>query len=87
MMRGERIRISLKAGNHRPASENGPTLNAGLVAMCISSIAKDPYSFVIFHGGMDPPVPPLDPCIVSDVACIGVIRVCAFTGVYLLDFF
>ena len=23
-------------------------------------------------------LPPLDPCIVSDVACIGVIRICAF---------
>ena len=40
-MRGERVQIPLKAGHHRPASEtsfkwradNGPTLNAGLVAL------------------------------------------------------
>ena len=42
--RGERIQISLKAGHHRPGSkmalhwhaDDGPTLNAGLVALRIS---------------------------------------------------
>ena len=36
-MRGERIQIALKEGHHRPASEtradDGPTLNADLVAL------------------------------------------------------
>ena len=49
---------------------DGPTtLNAGLVALWFSrdrrtSIAKEPYSIVIFQGGPDPlspPPPPLDP--------------------------
>ena len=39
LMRGERIKILQKAGHNRPASEmpfeadDGPTLNAGLVAL------------------------------------------------------
>ena len=41
-----------------------PVLNAGLVALWFSSIAKEPFSFVIFQGdgGQDPchPPPPLD---------------------------
>ena len=50
-------------------ADDGPTLNAGLVAFCDfqgvrTSIAKEPYIFVIFQlgggGGSGPPVPPLD---------------------------
>ena len=54
-MRGERIKIKLKAG---------PTLNAILVFLGIrTSIAEKPYIFVIFQRGSAPPVPPplLDP--------------------------
>ena len=42
-MRGERIQIPLKTGHHLPASEtpfnDGPTLNVGLVALCISRVS------------------------------------------------
>ena len=71
-MRGERIPIPLKVGHNRPARETPlkyHTLNAGLVLQGIrTSIAKKPYIFVIFQGGggvSGPPVPPLDPHIVS----------------------
>ena len=63
-MRGERIKITLKAGHHRPASETpfqwqftggpdgGPIFNASLVFQGIrTSIPKKPYIFVNFHGG------------------------------------
>ena len=64
--KGERIRISLKAGNHRPASEtplNGislacrwcPTLNAGLVVLRISGdpvqYCKEILNLCVFQGG------------------------------------
>ena len=48
-------------------ADDGPTLNAGLVAAIFqgirTSIARKPYIFVIFQGGggFGPPVPPLDP--------------------------
>ena len=49
-------------------AENGPTLNASLVALWFSlgiqtSIAKRPYIFVIFEGVSGPPAPhpPLNP--------------------------
>ena len=35
-MRGGRIEIPLKAGQHRSASDDGSTLNAGFVALRIS---------------------------------------------------
>ena len=72
-MRGEWIQKALKEGYHRPASEtpftfrwqadDGPTLNACLVALIFreiwTSIAKKPYIFVIFfQGGKDPLPPP-----------------------------
>ena len=42
--------------------DNGPTLNAGLVAVVFqgirTSIAKEPYIFVIFQGGVRTPFPP-----------------------------
>ena len=70
-MRGEWIQNALKEGYHRPASEtsftfrwradDGPTLNACLVALIFqgiwTSIARKPYIFVIFQGGQDP-LPP-----------------------------
>ena len=58
-MRGERIKIPLKMGHHRPAIEmafrwradDGSTLNAGLILQGIRiSIAKKSYIFVIFQG-------------------------------------
>ena len=45
-------------------ADDSPTLNTGLVALRVffqgtrTSIAKDPYLFLIFHGGMDPQPPP-----------------------------
>ena len=47
----------------RQRNDNGPTLNAGLVAVVFqgirTSIAKEPYIFVIFQGGgSGPPFPP-----------------------------
>ena len=49
-------------------ADDAPTLNAGLVAAIFQGIrnciARKPYIFVIFHGGgggSGPPVPPLDP--------------------------
>ena len=42
-------------------ADDGPTLNASLVALCQgirTSIAQKPYIFVIFQGGPDPRVPP-----------------------------
>ena len=68
-MRGGRIKISLLAGHHRPASEtpfnrwrDGPTLNAGLIALCFLRRAgpvllRNLY-FCDFPGGPDP-LPPL----------------------------
>ena len=47
-------------------ADDGPTLNAGLVAAIFqgirTSIARKPYIFVIFQGGRGrTPFPPLDP--------------------------
>ena len=46
-------------------ADDGPTLNAGLVAAIFQGIrtciARKPYIFVIFQKGSEPPVPPLDP--------------------------
>ena len=43
-------------------ADDGPTLNAGLVAAIFQGtrtcIARKPYIFVIFHGGSGPPGPP-----------------------------
>ena len=42
-------------------ADDGPTLNASLVALCQgirTSIAQKPYIFVIFQGGPDPLSPP-----------------------------
>ena len=61
----ERIQIPLKAGHHQSTcqrdaicwrADNGPTLIVGLGTFVSfqgirTSIAKKPYSFVIFHGG------------------------------------
>ena len=42
-------------------ADDGPTLNAGLVGLWWTIIAKKPYILVIFQGGgSEPPVPPLD---------------------------
>ena len=50
---------------YRWRTDDGPTWN-GLGSFVIfqgipTSIAKEPYIFVIFQGGPRPPVPPLDP--------------------------
>ena len=49
----------------RLRADDGPTLNAGLVAVILQGIltstAKEPYIFVIIQVGSGPPVPPLDP--------------------------
>ena len=47
-------------------TNDGPTFNAGLVTLSFfleihTSIARKPYSFVIFQGGSRPHVPPLNP--------------------------
>ena len=46
-------------------ADGGPRLNAGLVAAIFQGIrtciAGKPYIFVIFQGGLEPPVPSLDP--------------------------
>ena len=47
-------------------ANDGPTLNTGYGGFVIfqgiwTSIAKEPYSFVIFQGGPDPLSSPLDP--------------------------
>ena len=49
-------------------ADDGPTLNADLVAVCFfqgirTSIATEPYSIVIFQEGRSGPLPrpPLDP--------------------------
>ena len=54
-----------RAANETPfpwRADDGPTLNAGLVALIISAISsiKKPYIFVIFQG-VQTPCPPLDP--------------------------
>ena len=73
-MRGEMIKIPLKAGHHRPAREmafrwhpdDGLTLNSGLVALRFFRgsgpvMLRKPF-FVIFHGGgggVQTPCPPI----------------------------
>ena len=69
MIRG-RTQIPLLAGHQRPASETqfkwgfaGGPMMAQLVAFFYfkeiwTSIAKEPYIFVIFQGGSGPPIPP-----------------------------
>ena len=60
----ERPLNDLSLAGFRWRADDGPTLNAGLVFQGIqTSIAKKPYTFVIFQGwgSPDPPVPPLDP--------------------------
>ena len=42
-------------------ADDGPILNAGLVAMYFFRGSKKPYIFVIFQEGSGPPAPPLDP--------------------------
>ena len=75
LMRGERIQLPLKAGHHRPASKTqfkrrfagGPMVAQNEYWICgfvifqgiFTSIAKKPYIFVIYQGGMDPGPPPL----------------------------
>ena len=80
LMRGGRIQIPLLTGHQRPASETpfkwrfagGPMIaQHGMLAWYFvifqgipTSIAKEPYCFVIFQGGGGPvplPPPPLDP--------------------------
>ena len=58
----------------RRRADDGPSLNAGLVALYFkgipTSIAKEPYIYVIFQGGGGgggPPVPPLDPHMKSHI--------------------
>ena len=74
LMRGEGIQIPLLAGQHRPANEtpfNGVFASEPMVTNdecwhCSfvifqgirTSIAKKPYTFVIFQGGPGPPTPP-----------------------------
>ena len=53
-MRGERIKLALKAGYHRPASET-PLVSQGIR----TSIAKKRCIFVILGGGLDPYPPSL----------------------------
>ena len=76
LMRGERIQIPLKGGHHQPTREmpckrhfpGGPKMaqyGIWLGSFVIfhgiwTSIAKKPYSFVIFHGWSGPPVSLLD---------------------------
>ena len=74
-MRGEWIQKALKEGYHRPASEtpftfrwradDGPTLNACLVALIFqgiwTSIGKKPDIFCDLSGGSGPPAPPPSP--------------------------
>ena len=73
-VKGESIQIALKVDHHRPVmafrwqADDGPTLKAGLLTLLIfhgirTSIAKEPYIFVILQGwGSWPlPPPPLDP--------------------------
>ena len=69
-MRGERIQIALKAGQHqrhfRWSAKNGPTLNAGLVALWFFRgsepvMPRNPIICDFSGGGVGPPVPPLDP--------------------------
>ena len=66
-MRGERILIPLKTGHHQPASETPfnllpgrlwPNIECWLCRFVIfygilTTIAKEPYRFVIFQGGPD----------------------------------
>ena len=67
-MRGGRIQIPLLAAINGPhafrwRADDGPTFNAGLVVCdfkgILTSVAKEPYIFVIFKGGGGPdPLPP-----------------------------
>ena len=53
LMRGERIQIPLRAGHHRPASETPfkCCLGSFVIFQGIrTSIAEEPYIFVIFQG-------------------------------------
>ena len=59
-------------------ADGGPTLNAGLVALWFlqgirTSIAKEPYIFVIFQGGLDY-VSPLSPCSIDSGTCYQLYR-------------
>ena len=51
-MRG-RIKISLFAGHHRPANNDGPTLNAGFVGLCFlgDQYCYETLYFCDFSGG------------------------------------
>ena len=62
-------------------ADDGPTLNAGLVALWFkgirTSIAKEPYVFCNFPVG-GPPVPPLDPhmpCLFHLSICLPVCKI------------
>ena len=85
--RGERIQITLKAGHHRPNRETPfkwhfadgflrPNIVCWLGSFVIfqgirNSISKQPFSFVVLKGCLDPrfppPPPPLDPHMTREV--------------------